>query len=152
MSLAIHNSSPTNRFAKKQQGFSLVEVLVSLLMIAIGLVSITYLQTSSVNKTMAAYNETQSTLYLQEMVELLRANKAAAGNGEYNIALSQFSDLTGEGTSLAEIDRHNWFNNLNNTLPGAKAAISCTASFHCVLELGQASSEAEYRQTLAVIL
>ncbi len=151
--LDVNHAVKTSKvLAKRQQGFSLIEVMISLLLVSMGMISLTNLQTRSVNTAVEAYTETQSALHLQEMVELLRANKVAAANGDYNIALSKFSDVPTGGTSIAETDRFNWFNNMNNTLPGAKASINCAADSNCLLELEHGISEVATKQSLAVIL
>ncbi len=138
--------------SKRQKGFSLIEVMISLVLISIGLMSMTSLQSRSVNISTVAYTETQSTLLIQEIVELLRANKVAAASGTYNIGLSSFSDLPTPGSSIAEVDRYNWFNNLDNTLTGAKSSINCDADSRCVLELQYEFAGASQTQSLAVIL
>ena len=135
----------------KQKGFSLIEVLISLVLISFGLFSLTNLQMRSVNLSTAAYIETQGTLHLQEIVELLRANKQAAANGDYNIVLSPFSSVI-SGTTIAEIDRYTWFSNLDSTLTSAKASINCDNTFQCVLELEYGFLEETKTQSLAVIL
>ena len=152
-SFAVNHAVKTSKaLAKQQQGFSLVEVMVSLLLVSMGMISLTNLQTRSVNTAVEAYIKTQSALHLQEMVELLHANKIAAANGVYNIALSKFSDVPTGGTSIAKTDRYHWFNNMNNTLPGAKASINCIADSNCLLEIEQSISGASITQSLAVIL
>lgn len=156
--IKIFSSKTKNRylsveaFKTKQKGFSLLEVLISLVLISFGLLSLTNLQTRSVNLSTAAYTETQSTLHLQEIVELLRANKEAAANGDYNIALSSFSSLTSGGTTIAEIDRYNWFSNLDSTLTTSKASINCDSVFQCVLELQYDFLGETKTQSLAVML
>ncbi len=135
-----------------QKGFSLIEVMVSLVLISVGLMSMTSLQSRSVNLSTVAYTETQSSLHLKEIVELLRANKVAAASGDYNIVLSSFSELSSGGTTIAEIDRYNWFNNLDNVLPNAKASINCDVDSNCVLELQYNFSGTIQTQSLAVIL
>lgn len=142
----------TGSYRKLQKGFSLIEVMVSLVLVSIGLMSMTSLQSRSVNVSTVAYTETQSTFLLQEIVELLRANKVAAASGDYNIGLSSFSDLPSPGTSIAEVDRYNWFNNLDNVLTSAEASINCNVDSHCVLELQYEFSGATQTQSLAVIL
>lgn len=134
-----------------QTGFSLLEVLISLVLISFGLLSLTGLQTRSVNLSTEAYTDTQSTLYLQEIVEMLRANKGAAADGEYNIALSPFSAVS-NGTTIAEKGRYNWFSKLNSTLTGAKASINCASTFNCSLELQHEFLGQTKAQSLAVIL
>lgn len=144
--------SANKSLAKKQHGFSLIEVMVSAFLISMGLIALTNLQTRSVRIAMVAYTETQSALHLQEMIEILRANKVAAAKGDYNIALSLFSELSSGGTSIAEKDRYNWFNNMNNTLPNAKASINCAADSSCTLALQHSVSGDNKKQSLAVIL
>lgn len=139
-------------FCTHQKGFSLIEVMISLLLISLGLLSLTSLQTRSVNVSTAAYTETQSMLHLQEIVELLRANKPAATNGDYNIVLSSFNDLSSGGITVAEVDRYNWFNNLNNILSGAKASINCNNASRCTLALQYDFLGRVQNQSLAVIL
>ena len=135
-----------------QKGFSLIEVMVSLVLVSIGLMAMASLQSRSVNNSTVAYTETQSTLHLKEIVELLRANKVAAASGDYNIVLSSFSDLSSGGTTIAETDRYNWFNNLDNVLPNAKASINCDVDSRCVLELQYDFTGTTQTQSLAVIL
>jgi len=130
-----------------QKGFSLIEVMVSLLLISIGLMAMLTLQIRSVNDSNDAYSETQSTFLLQEIVEILRANKVAAANGDYNIVLSSSSDV-----SSGPIDRSNWFNNLNTLVINGKASINCDADFQCLIELQHAVSGVAKTQSLAVIL
>ena len=147
----IIKNLPVKKTNKKQQGFSLLEVLISLVLITFGLFSLANLQIRSVNASTAAYMETQGTLHLQEIVELLRANKKVAAKGDYNIKLSPFSSLT-SGTTIAEIDRYNWFSNLDSTLTKAKASINCDNTFQCILELQYNFLEETKTQSLAVIL
>lgn len=135
----------------KQNGFSLIEVLVSVLMISFGLLSLTNLQTGTVNRSTAAYSETQVMLHLQELVEVLRANKVAASNGDFNVTDGAFDTVT-IGSSIPEIDNYRWFNNLNSALPGATASVNCDNTAQCVLELNYHSSGIEKAQSLAVIL
>ena len=147
-----NRSTLSGGFSKPQQGFSLIEMLISLLMISIGVASVVYLQTRAVNTTVSAYNDTQNTLYLQEMVELLRANRQSAAKGDYNTSLIEFSDLKASGSNIAEKDRYKWFHNMNNALPGVRASISCAANYHCLLELEYDSSINNKKQSLAFIL
>ena len=146
------NNNCSEVCAAHQKGFSLIEVLVSMILISFGLLSLGNLQSRSLHFSSEAYMETQSALHMKEVVEILRANKVSAKLGDYNIALSSFSDLAAPTTSIVEIDRYNWFNNLNNILPGAKASINCGNDSHCVLELQYTATSGVQNQSLAIIL
>jgi len=146
------NNNHSKVYAVNQKGFSLIEVLVSMLLISFGLLSLGNLQTRNLHFSTEAYTETQKTLYLKELVEMLRANKASAKLGDYNVTLSSFSEITIATSSIADIDRYNWFNNLNNTLPGAKASINCGNDSRCVLELQYTATSGTQKQSLAIIL
>ena len=138
----------------QQKGFSLIEVMVSLLLISVGLLALIKLQTNNVHNTAIAYAETQSIIFSQEMVEHLRIDKGAAMNGDYNIALSAFSDLTANDltSSFSEKARYNWFNNLNNALPNSKASIHCENTSLCIIEIQHDVASSTQKQTLAIIL
>jgi len=150
------NHLPLNNVSinKKQKGFSLIEVMVSLVVLSLGILALTNLQTRSVSNSTVAYAETQSMLLLQEMVEHLRIDKVAAVAGNYDIALSAFSDLTAvTGTDpLSERARYTWFNNLNRTVPGAKASITCDNISLCVVEVEHGVSGSPQKKSLAIIL
>lgn len=146
------NNNHFEAYAVNQKGFSLIEVLVSMLLISFGLLSLGNLQTRNLHFSTEAYTETQKALYLKELVEVLRANKASAKLGDYNIALSSFSDLTASTGPIAETDRYNWFNNLNNVLPSAKASINCGNDSRCVLEVQYTATSGIKKQSLAIIL
>jgi hypothetical protein len=60
--------------------------------------------------------------------------------------------LSSGGTTIAETDRYNWFNNLDNVLPNAKASINCDVDSRCVLELQYDFTGTTQTQSLAVIL
>ena len=147
-----NNNSSEAYAVTHQKGFSLIEVLVSMVLISFGLLSLGNLQTRSLHFSSEAYMETQSTLHLKEIAEMLRANKASAKLGDYNIALSSFSDLTLDTTSITNVDRYNWFNNLNDILPATKASINCGNDSHCVIELQYTAASGTHQQSLAIIL
>jgi len=74
--VAVHDSV-------KVQGFTLIEVLVTVLIIAIGLLGLASLQITSLNNQMEAYQRTQAMLLLEDMTGRIRVNALAARNGAY---------------------------------------------------------------------
>lgn len=139
----INYSRKRRAYSRNQQGFTMMEVLVSVLVGSIGLVGIAGLQISSVNSSTVAYTNTQAVIALQEMTGLLHSSAPAARLGSYNIdpltdgTLKSLSDLTAlsTGATQADKDTYYWLQNLNAVLPSAKAAINCTSTGSCVIKV-----------------
>jgi type IV pilus assembly protein PilV len=87
---------------KKQQGVSLLEVLVSVLVLGIGLLGVAALQTSSMRNTNSSLERTMAVILTDTLAELLRANPQQARLGNY-----AFSDCVGStdlGTAAWVLD------------------------------------------------
>jgi type IV pilus assembly protein PilV len=63
----------------KNNGFTLVEVLVALVVLAGGLLGLAALQATSLRNTQSAYNRSQATQLAYQMADRMRANVANAG-------------------------------------------------------------------------
>lgn len=68
-------------------GLTLIEVLVALLVLSIGILGLATLQTASLNFNNASAQRTQATVLAYDMADRMRANRAAAMAGEYDLAL-----------------------------------------------------------------
>ncbi len=75
---------------KQQRGMSLMEVLISILVLSIGLLGVAALQTSSMRHTNSSLERTMAATLTDTLAELLRANPEAARQGNY-----AFSDCAG---------------------------------------------------------
>lgn len=73
---------------KRQSGITLVEVLITVLVLAIGLLGIAALQTTAMTGNYTSYQYTQAAFLAQSMLERIRANRNAyaSGNSYYNLA------------------------------------------------------------------
>lgn len=67
-----------------QRGASLIEVLVSMVILAIGILGISALQTNSMKSNQSSYMRTQAILHSEDIVERMRSNLAGVSNGSYN--------------------------------------------------------------------
>ena len=67
----------------KNAGFTLIEVLIAMLVLAIGLLGLAALQVNSLRNNQSAYNRTQATLLAYEMADRMRTNKTAIASGSY---------------------------------------------------------------------
>lgn len=111
----------TNRLGPSQSGASLVEVMVSLLILSMGLLGMAALQGLGTQYGNRAYFRSQATVQAYDMIDRMRANPTAAAAGNYG----QDPVPTGYGTDcashecttaeLADYDLVNW-NKLNGEL------------------------------------
>ena len=72
----------------KQKGFTLIEVLIAILVLAIGMLGMAGLQSYSVSSSYNAHLRTQATLLAQSIVDRMRANPQAAADNNYLILFS----------------------------------------------------------------
>ena len=129
---------------EQNRGSTLTEVLVTVVVMAVGLLGSASVQVTSLITTDSTYNRTQSAMSAYNIMDYIRANRESALNGGYNINLSAFSDLsTPSGNSIAETDRYHWFQTLNKNIPSAKAAINCDASGICAVKVQWDDTRAE---------
>lgn len=69
-----------------QRGVTLIEVLIAVVVLSIGLLGIVGLQTAGMQTSLASYQYSQATAKVQGMLERMRANRAAAQAGTYDVA------------------------------------------------------------------
>ena len=75
----------TIRHNRKQQGSSLIEVLIALLIFTVGLLGLAGLQLSSLQSTADSSQRSQSTWLMQDLIERMRANSDGT-SAEYSAA------------------------------------------------------------------
>lgn len=69
---------------RAHSGATLIEVLISLLILAIGLLGMTGLQTVSLRNTQSAYLRTQASIASSDIIERIRANLQGVEAGNYD--------------------------------------------------------------------
>ena len=109
-----------------QHGFGLIEVLVALLILAIGLLGMASLQTASLQQTTGSQARTQAIFLAEDLVERIRANRpnrAAYQLGEEN-ALNCDTEFTLDGASVVANDIREWRNSLACLLPGGNGEVT----------------------------
>lgn len=106
----------------RQSGFSLVEILVTLVVLSLGLLGVLGLQVTGLQRNDGAYLRTQASLYAYDIADRMRANRNNALSGTYNLLMS---DAAPSGTGIVNEDRAAWFTDLG-TLPGGDGSINVT--------------------------
>jgi type IV pilus assembly protein PilV len=112
------------QYINAQRGFSMVEVLVTVIVLAIGLLGLAGLQAYGLQNNHGAYIRSQASLLSYDIVDSMRANRNGALNGNYNV---DFGDtLAGAGQAVLDVNR--WVQELADTLPNGEGSIQVDAS------------------------
>ena len=108
--------------ANHEKGFSLIEVLISLVIIAVGLLGLASLQITGVRNNHSAYLRSQMTFLTYDIVDRMRANRISAEKGNYDLNMNVDAEtLIG---SIENTDRKQWLENIEKQLPAGDASIS----------------------------
>jgi type IV pilus assembly protein PilV len=105
-----------------QKGSSLLEVLISLVVLAIGILGVFALQTSSLKSNQNAYLRSQAALLANDLIERARSNRQGFLDGAYNAPLPSLTAecLTTTGCTPAALAAHDvaeWQAALGQLLP-----------------------------------
>lgn len=104
---------------KIEQGFSLIEVLISIVVMTFGLLGISGLMMSGVNNSTGADLASRASQSASEIMDAMRANRENAANYKTNIG-TKAADIS--GTTVADNDRKAWLAALE-LLPGGGGEI-----------------------------
>ena len=74
------------KLPNNQRGFSLIEAMVSLIVIGVGLLGLGGMQVASVKGTNNAHARTVATFLAMDLGDRMRANKTALDDGKYDTA------------------------------------------------------------------
>lgn len=117
----------------RSRGFTLIEVLVGLVVLSIGLLGIAALQLSGLKYTQGAYQRTQASLIVVDLLDRIRANADGIAAGSFD-NLNSASPPADPGcadaaggctpTELAAADFADWVTNSLSRLSGGTATVS----------------------------
>lgn len=127
----------THRTGNK--GFSLLEVLVTVVILSVALLGLAGLMLSSMRNNHSAYQRSQATWLAYDIIDRARANRNLALAREYSLALSTSApectlpstDEDDEGTEptpepIQTLDLRQWRCALWDTLPGGVGSVTVT--------------------------
>jgi type IV pilus assembly protein PilV len=122
-----------------QKGFTLIEILVSVVILSIGLLGVASLQVQGLKNNQSAYLRSQASILAYDIADRMRTNSAQAIQGEYDdfdslgsVPSDPACSTSNNGCSPAELvetDLFEWARRLNGTaesmilLPDAQGKI-----------------------------
>lgn len=119
------------RSSRSQQGFTLVEILVAVVVLAIGLLGLAGLQANSLKFNNSAYQRSVASMMAYDMLDRIRANRDGLIAGNYNAHGPAGSFPADPGcittgcstTDVADYDVSDWAQQLGNLLPAGTGTI-----------------------------
>jgi len=120
-----------------EPGFTLLEVLVTILVVSIGLLGLARAQVASLQFNHSAHLRSQATFLMNDILDRMRSNSTAAVGGHYTLALGQAAASPGRDcgnpaqscspAEMAAYDRWQWKQDLAGRLPGGDGAVQSMA-------------------------
>ncbi len=127
----------------KDKGFTLIEILITVLILSIGLLGLAGLQVTSMKNNHSSYLRTQATLLAYDIIDRMRANPNSVAAGQYEVkgaytittsstpytvsapaATANCKTTTGCSTSeMANTDINQWRVDLATSLPSGVGVI-----------------------------
>jgi type IV pilus assembly protein PilV len=101
---------------KNSQGFSLLEIMVSVFILAVGLLGLANLQMVSLKNNHSAQYRTTATVLAYDIIDRMRLNR----NDDYTLAMS----ATPSGSGLKNTDLIAWVGQIANELPAGDGSVS----------------------------
>ncbi len=119
-----------SKHSVRHGGFTLIEILVSLIILAVGFLGLAALQTNSVRGTQATYFRTQADLLINDLAERMRSNRAGSAALAYAFTGGAAPSDPGCGataqctsTNLATSDLNEWVTWVQAALPAGDATV-----------------------------
>ena len=108
---------------QQQAGFTLIEVLIAFFILSIGLLGLAGLQTTGLKSNHSAYLQTQASIYANDIIERMRANRSSALDADYDIADTATTPTSNSSSSISDQDLTEW-RTLVSTLPSGTSSVT----------------------------
>lgn len=109
---------------RRQAGLTLVEILVTVLVLAIGLLGLAGMHVTMLSQNNSALGRSQASALAYEIIDRMRANRMAARSGAYDIDMEE--DVS-SANAVAEADLTDWRASLGDALPGGDGSVAVAA-------------------------
>jgi type IV pilus assembly protein PilV len=126
---------------KRQNGFGLIEVLVSLLIVSVGLLGIASLQIVALKNVGSSMERSQAVILTYSYLDLLRANRAQALLSTLDIPTMACDP---ENLAGSLVEQRKWLTQLHENLgPQTCGKVDCLGGGKCTITVQWDDSRAE---------
>ncbi len=125
--------TPHSRSARprSQVGVTLIEVLVTVVLVSIGLLGFAGLQAVSLKSNRSALQHSYAAMYSYDIIDCMRANPTAAHAGAYNFAFGS----SPSGGTIAGNDMVAWNAALAADLPNGRGKVTVDVQDRATVEI-----------------
>jgi len=109
----------------KQNGFTLLEVLIAVIILALGMLGLAKLQATGLSYNHSAYMRTQATLMAYDIIDRMYANRGLVFDGCYDVGI-EINDYGSCTDAMSSDDLEIWKGNIEETLVQGKGSIDAT--------------------------
>jgi len=114
------------RRAADVRGVGLIEVLVAVLVLAIGLLGVAAMQATALRNSQSSLERSQGVVHIYTILDAMRANPTVARAGGYNMSMTCTAPSAG---GLVDSDKNNWIRMLQDNLgPSACGQVECNGA------------------------
>lgn len=104
-------------------GFTLIEVLVSIVIVSFGLLGVAGLLSTGLRSTQGSLQRTQASLLAYDMADRMRMNRDAARNGHYKTSAPPTP-----ANAIAVSDKEAWGEAVASSLPSGTGTVTMPAT------------------------
>lgn len=118
---------------RRQHGVTLIEVLITMVVTAIGLLGFAALQTVTMKSNRTALHHSMATFYAYDILDCMRANRPAAVAQAYDTDFDDGPPST--PATIVDADLAAWKNALSDNLPTGEGSITVDASGNASVQI-----------------
>jgi type IV pilus assembly protein PilV len=138
----------------KNIGFSLIEVMITIVILMIGLLGLAGLQGKALSSQLESYQRSQALILLKDMENRINANRKNAAAYVTTTALGVGATCPAATSSVVSVDKNEWCNALMGAAEvqsGVSSAGAMIGARGCVYQIVSPASgvAAEYRAVVA---
>lgn len=111
---------------RKQKGFTLIEVLVTMVIVSLGLLGIAGIIANSLKVNQGAYTRSQASWLANDVIDRMRSNRVAAETSPSPYALASCGAAPAAPATVAQTDLKQWCDALVASLPSGTGTGSIT--------------------------